>query len=189
MIENLLNLDRESLIYLNNLGSNNWDFIWLILTDKLTYTPFFILIIYLIFKNFSIKQSLFILLSISLLILFTDQFTNLVKDFFQRLRPCRDDTLNLLLRSIDVRCGKYGFFSAHASNSIAVSVFIYKLFNTKRYATLNYFLLFWVFVFSYSRIYLGVHYPLDIILGLIFGFIFGTYSYKILERTILIRTK
>ena len=67
MIENLLNLDREFLIYLNNLGSNNWDFVWLILTDKLTYTPFFLLIIYFIFKNFSIKQSLFILLSIALL--------------------------------------------------------------------------------------------------------------------------
>ena len=189
MIENLLNLDREFLIYLNNLGSNNWDFVWLILTDKLTYTPFFLLIIYFIFKNFSIKQSLFILLSIALLILFTDQFTNLVKDYFQRLRPCRDDTLNLFLRSIDVRCGKYGFFSAHASNSIAVSVFIYKLFNTKQQRALNYFLLLWVVIFSYSRIYLGVHYPLDIIFGLIFGLIFGTLGYKILENFLLIRSK
>ena len=189
MIENLLNLDREFLIYLNNLGSNNWDFVWLILTDKLTYTPFFLLIIYFIFKNFSIKQSLFILLSIAFLILFTDQFTNLVKDYFQRLRPCRDDTLNLLLRSIDVRCGKYGFFSAHASNSIAVSVFLYKLFNTKRLTGLNYFLLSWVVVFSYSRIYLGVHYPLDIMFGLIFGLIFGILGYKILESSLLIGSK
>ena len=117
------------------------------------------------------------------------EFTNLVKDYFQRLRPCRDDTLNLLLRSIDVRCGKYGFFSAHASNSIAVSVFIYKLFNTKQQTALNYFLLLWVVIFSYSRIYLGVHYPLDIIFGLIFGLIFGTLGYKILENFLLIRSK
>jgi undecaprenyl-diphosphatase len=189
MIENILNLDREFLIYLNNLGSNNWDFIWLLLTNKLTYFPFFLLVIYLIFKNFSITQSLFVLIAIALLILFTDQFTNLIKDSFQRLRPCRDDTLNFLLRSIDVRCGKYGFFSAHASNSIAVSIFLFKLFNNKNYTTLNYFLLLWVFVFSYSRIYLGVHYPLDIIFGLIFGLIFGILSYKIVEKLILIRGK
>tara|TARA_B110000003_G_scaffold203746_1_gene202453 strand:- start:608 stop:1177 length:570 start_codon:yes stop_codon:yes gene_type:complete len=189
MIENILNLDREFLIYLNNLGSNNWDFLWLTLTNKFTYTAFFLFVIYLIFKNFSIKQSLFILLSIAMLILLTDQFTNLIKDSFQRLRPCRDETLNFLLRSIEVRCGKYGFFSAHASNSIAVSVFLFKLFNNNNYTALNYFLLLWVIVFSYSRIYLGVHYPLDIIFGLIVGFVFGMLSYKIVEKLILIRGK
>lgn len=189
MMENILNLDREFLIYLNNLGSNNWDLLWLTLTNKLTYFPFFLFVIYLIFKNFSIKQSLFILLSIAMLILLTDQFTNVIKDSFQRLRPCRDDTLNFLLRSIEVRCGKYGFFSAHASNSIAVSVFLFKLFSNNNYAVLNYFLLLWVIVFSYSRIYLGVHYPLDIIFGLIVGFVFGILSYKIAEKLILIRGK
>ena len=189
MMENILNLDREFLIYLNNLGSNNWDFLWLTLTNKFTYTAFFLFVIYLIFKNFSIKQSLFILLSIAILILLTDQFTNLIKDSFQRLRPCRDETLNFLLRSIEVRCGKYGFFSAHASNSIAVSVFLFKLFNNNNYTALNYFLLLWVIVFSYSRIYLGVHYPLDIIFGLIVGFVFGMLSYKIVEKLILIRGK
>ena len=187
-MENILNLDREFLIYLNNLGSNNWDFLWLTLTNKFTYSAFFLFVIYLIFKNFSIKQSLFILLSIAMLILLTDQFTNVIKDSFQRLRPCRDDTLNFLLRSIEVRCGKYGFFSAHASNSIAVSVFLFKLFNNNNTA-LNYFLLLWVIVFSYSRIYLGVHYPLDIIFGLIVGFVFGMLSYKIVEKLILIRGK
>ncbi len=189
MMENFLNLDREFLIYLNNLGSNNWDFLWLTLTNKFTYSAFFLFVIYLIFKNFSIKQSLFILLSIAMLILLTDQFTNLIKDSFQRLRPCRDETLNFLLRSIEVRCGKYGFFSAHASNSIAVSVFLFKLFNNNNYTALNYFLLLWVIVFSYSRIYLGVHYPLDIIFGLIVGFVFGILSYKIVEKLILIRGK
>jgi len=99
------------------------------------------------------------------------------------------NTLNFLLRSIEVRCGKYGFFSAHASNSIAVSVFLFKLFSNNNYTVLNYFLLLWVIVFSYSRIYLGVHYPLDIIFGLIVGFVFGILSYKIAEKLILIRGK
>jgi undecaprenyl-diphosphatase len=190
MLENLLNLDRELLIYLNSLGSNNWDFLWLILTDKLTFIPFFLFIIYLIFKNFSTKESIFILLSIALLILFTDQFTNFIKDSFERLRPCRDDSIKDLLRSIiDVRCGKYGFFSAHASNSMAISIFLCKLFSNYNYKILNYLLVLWVLIFSYSRIYLGVHFPLDIIFGLLFGLLFGTFSYKILENFILFRAK
>jgi len=182
MLEFFLNLDRELLVYLNNLGSNNWDLLWLMLTDKLTFIPFFILVIYFIFKKFSLRQALFILLFISLLILFTDQFTNLVKDYFQRLRPCRDDTLNTLLRSIDIRCGKYGFFSAHASNSMAISIFLYKLFKTNDYKALNYFLILWVFLFSYSRIYLGLHYPIDILFGLLFGVISSSIFYAIYSR-------
>ncbi|CAI8328586.1 MAG: Uncharacterised protein [Flavobacteriaceae bacterium] len=180
MLEQFLNFDRDLLIYLNNLGSNNWDFLWLAITDKLTFLPFFLIIIYFIYKKFTTKELLFILLTIALLILFTDQFTNLIKDSFQRLRPCRDDSINFLLRSIDVRCGKFGFFSAHAANSMAVSVFLYKLF--KNFKTLNYFLIFWVIVFSYSRVYLGVHYPIDILFGLTFGFFFGSIAYKLFNR-------
>jgi undecaprenyl-diphosphatase len=150
MLEQFLQFDRDLLIYLNNLGSDNWDLLWLIITDKLTFLPFFLIIIYFIYKKFTIKELLFILLTIALLILFTDQFTNLIKDSFQRLRPCRDDSINFFLRSIDVRCGKFGCFSAHAANSMAVSVFLYKLF--KNFKILNYFLICWVIVFSYSRI-------------------------------------
>ena len=94
-----------------------------------------------------------------------------------------------VMNDLEVRCGKYGFFSAHASNSIAGSVFLFKLFSNNNYTVLNYFLLVWVIVFSYSRIYLGVHYPLDIIFGLIVGFVFGILSYKIAEKLILIRGK
>jgi undecaprenyl-diphosphatase len=89
MLEQFLQFDRDLLIYLNNLGSDNWDLLWLIITDKLTFLPFFLIIIYFIYKKFTIKELLFILLTIALLILFTDQFTNLIKDSFQRLRPCR----------------------------------------------------------------------------------------------------
>ena len=189
MLEQFLNFDRDLLIYLNNLGSNNWDFLWLAITDKLTFLPFFLIIIYFIYKKFTTKELLFILLTIALLILFTDQFTNLIKDSFQRLRPCRDDTLNFLLRSIDVRCGKFGFFSAHAANSMAVSIFLFKLFQDLNFKALNYFLIFWVVLFSYSRIYLGVHFPIDIIMGLLVGLFFGNIAYKLVNRFVLFRTK
>ena len=189
MLEQFLKYDRDLLVYLNNFGSNNWDFLWLTITDKLTFLPFFLIIIYFIYKKFTTKELLFILLTIALLILFTDQFTNLIKDSFQRLRPCRDDTLNFLLRSIDVRCGKFGFFSAHAANSMAVSIFLFKLFQDLNFKALNYFLIFWVVLFSYSRIYLGVHFPIDIIMGLLVGLFFGNMAYKLVNRFVLFRTK
>ena len=173
----LEDIDIQILVYLNSLGSEFWDPIWIILTNKTTYIPLFAFIVYYIYKRFGLKQTAFIILFISILILFTDQFTNFIKDSFQRLRPCREGYLGL--REIDIYCGKYGFFSAHASNSIAVSLFIIKIMREKYSSMFSLILISWVFVFSYSRIYLGLHYPTDILCGLIFGAISSTLFYHI----------
>ncbi len=173
----LEDIDIQILVYLNSLGSEFWDPIWIILTNKTTYIPLFAFIVYYIYKRFGLKQTAFIILFISILILFTDQFTNFIKDSFQRLRPCREGYLGL--REIDIYCGKYGFFSAHASNSIAVSLFIIKIMREKYSSMFSLILISWVFVFSYSRIYLGLHYPMDILCGLIFGVISSTLFYHI----------
>ena len=173
MLDRIKQIDTELLIFLNNLGTESWDPIWIAITDKFTFLPLFLLIIFLLFKKNGIKGLFIILLFISFLILFTDQFTNLVKDFTQRLRPCRLDELQNLLRDIDIRCGKYGFFSAHAANSISVAVFILNCVNESVKKFLKPILILWVLFFSYSRIYLGVHYPLDTIFGLTFGLLSG----------------
>lgn len=173
MLDRIKQIDTELLIFLNNLGDESWDPIWIAITDKFTFLPLFLLIIFLLFKKNGIKGLFIILLFISFLILFTDQFTNLVKDFTQRLRPCRLDELQNLLREIDIRCGKYGFFSAHAANSISVAVFILNCVNESVKKFLKPILILWVLFFSYSRIYLGVHYPLDTIFGLTFGLLSG----------------
>jgi len=170
-------IDIQILVYLNSLGSEFWDPIWIILTNKTTYIPLFAFIVYYIYKRFGLKQTAFIILFISILILFTDQFTNFIKDSFQRLRPCREGSLGL--REIDIYCGKYGFFSAHASNSIAVSLFVIRIMREKITSIFSIILIIWVFVFSYSRIYLGLHYPIDILCGLIFGAISSTLFYHI----------
>ena len=170
-------IDIQILVYLNSLGSEFWDPIWIILTNKTTYIPLFAFIVYYIYKRFGLKQTAFIILFISILILFTDQFTNFIKDSFQRLRPCREGYLEL--REIDIYCGKYGFFSAHASNSIAVSLFVIRIMREKFTSIFSIILIIWVFIFSYSRIYLGLHYPTDILCGLIFGAISSTLFYHI----------
>ena len=177
MLERIKQIDTELLIFLNNLGNKTWDPIWISITDKFTFLPLFILIIFFLFKKNGTKGLLVILLFISVLILFTDQFTNVVKDFTQRLRPCRLDELQGLLRDIDIRCGKYGFFSAHAANSISVTIFIINCVDESVKKFLKPVLILWVMIFSYSRIYLGVHYPLDTIFGLSFG-IFSGFLFK-----------
>jgi len=173
MLDRIKQIDTELLIFLNNLGNKSWDPLWVSITDKFTFLPLFILIIFFLFKKNGTKGLLVILLFISVLILFTDQFTNVVKDFTQRLRPCRLDELQGLLRDIDIRCGKYGFFSAHAANSISVTIFIINCVDESVKKFLKPVLILWVMIFSYSRIYLGVHYPLDTIFGLSFGILSG----------------
>ena len=177
MLDRIKQIDTELLIFLNNLGNKSWDPLWVSITDKFTFLPLFILIIFFLFKKNGTKGLLVILLFISVLILFTDQFTNVVKDFTQRLRPCRLDELQGLLRDIDIRCGKYGFFSAHAANSISVTLFIINCVDESVKKFLKPVLILWVMIFSYSRIYLGVHYPLDTIFGLSFG-IFSGFLFK-----------
>ena len=179
MLDRIKQIDTELLIFLNNLGNKSWDPLWVSITDKFTFLPLFILIIFFLFKKNGTKGLLVILLFISVLILFTDQFTNVVKDFTQRLRPCRLDELQGLLRDIDIRCGKYGFFSAHAANSISVTIFIINCVDESVKKFLKPVLILWVMIFSYSRIYLGVHYPLDTIFGLSFG-IFSGFLFRYL---------
>ena len=179
MLDRIKQIDTELLIFLNNLGNKSWDPLWVSITDKFTFLPLFILIIFFLFKKNGTKGLLVILLFISVLILFTDQFTNVVKDFTQRLRPCRLDELQGLLRDIDIRCGKYGFFSAHAANSISVTIFIINCVDESVKKFLKPVLILWVMIFSYSRIYLGVHYPLDTVFGLSFG-IFSGFLFRCL---------
>ncbi len=189
MIKRILEIDRELLVFLNNLGSDSWDTIWLLITDKLTFIPIFLFLIYSFFKNFGAKQTLKILLSISILILFTDQFTNFIKASFERFRPCSEPLLLGLLREIDIGCGKYGFFSAHAANSAAVTSFILLNFKIYRKSLISILLFSWVILFSYSRIYLGKHYPLDIIFGLIFGLSAGYFFYILVLNLRIFGTK
>jgi len=178
MIEQLLQYDTELFIFLNNLGSTTWDGLWLIITNKLTFIPLYAVLLYLIYKHLGLKTLLLLMFVIAAMITFTDQVTNLFKDGFQRPRPCRVNDLEGLIRYVAPRCGKYGFFSGHSSNSMAAAVFAGLLLRSY-YKNLIFILLFWSAIVAYSRIYVGVHYPLDIVCGLAFGAFAGFIFYKL----------
>jgi len=176
MIEKLLQYDTDVFLFLNGLGSDTWDMLWLIITNKLTFIPLYGILLFLIYKKYGLKSLLLSMVVIALMITFTDQITNLFKRSFMRPRPCRELHLADYMRFIAVRCGKYGFFSGHSSNSMAAAIFA-SLMLRQSYAYITPILIFWSFTVAYSRIYVGVHYPLDVICGLIFGAISGVLFY------------
>jgi undecaprenyl-diphosphatase len=112
----------------------------------------------------------------AILITFADQFTNLIKITFARIRPCNDASIAEQLRILH-HSRDFSFFSGHASNSFANTTFLFLLLK-KRYKYIG-LLFIWPILFAYSRIYVGVHYPLDIFVGMIFGLITGYLFYKI----------
>lgn len=178
MIEKLLEYDTKLFLFLNNLGSSTWDNLWLVITHEVTFVPLYAILLFLLYKKFGLKALLVFIVLVALMITFTDQITNVFKRGFQRPRPCGEANLIDQMRFIAVRCGKYGFFSGHASNSMAAAVFA-GLMLRPYYKNLIFILLFWSAIVAYSRIYVGVHYPLDIVCGLTFGAIAGFLFYKL----------
>ena len=177
MLEYLMNLDRDVFLYLNNLGSEQWDGFWLFITKQLNWIAIFLIILYLVLKNYGWRHAVLIILMISLLILITDQTTNhLFKYRFTRLRPGSDPALDGLMRAVKTS-KTFSFISGHASNSMAACFFLYTVLKSRvKYIEIMFL---WPLVFAYSRIYLGLHYPGDILVGYIWGILMALLVLKL----------
>lgn len=180
MLDKLISLDVQLLVYLNGLGSESYDGFWLFITKQTNWTPLFLLLLYIIYKKIGTKQTLYVLLSLAILILITDQFTNFMKNSVERLRPCNNPEINSFIRIVQSR-SSFSFFSGHAANSMAVAMFVYHLI--KPYFKYTFLLFLWPLIFAYSRIYLGLHYPLDILCGYLFGMLTGLFVFRIYQFT------
>lgn len=182
MIEEILKLDSKLFLFLNNLGTPKFDTFWISLSMIEANILMYLFLIFLLFYTQKTRPKflyIFYLLSvIALMITITDQGANIFKDSFQRLRPCYDESIKDSLRLVKENCGgKYGFFSAHASNSFSLAIFFGLLFKNRiRYIII--ITMIYALLISYSRIYLGVHFPIDIIVGSSFGICLGIIMYS-----------
>ena len=175
LLKNILEIDKELFLYLNSFHSDFWDTIMLMVTRKETWVPFFAIIIFFVVRN-SPKNALLVLLFLTILIVVTDQFSVILKESIQRLRPVHDPEIGPLVHNVLRKGGLHGFVSSHAANSFAIFAFTSRFFKNRLYSGL---ILFWAVIFSYSRIYSGVHYPLDILGGAILGLIVGEALFRI----------
>lgn len=166
MLERLIELDRDLLVYLNSLGSEFFDPFWEFITKQVNWIPVFAIIAYLTFKRLGWRHALLVVGMIAVLIAFTDQTTNLFKNGFQRLRPGNNPEIAGVIRAIQHR-RSFSFISGHASNSMAAAFFLYHVL--KPYLKYMGFIFLWPLIFAYSRIYLGLHYPGDILMGYLWG--------------------
>jgi len=176
-MNSFLNLDQSVFFLINGNHSPFWDEIMIFFTQAYTWAAFFIIFLFFIFKKYKTKKGLVILLVLIIAMTFSDQFSSVIKELVKRFRPSHEPFIENMVHSALKRGGLYGFFSAHASNSMVMAVFSSLIFRNKTY---NWLAFSWMFIIGYTRIYLGMHYPLDVICGWIAGVLIGYAFYKII---------
>lgn len=180
VLEFLDQVDKDLLLFLHHQSSPFLDVAMVAITEKYNWIPLYLLLIFALIRQFR-WQAVYSMAAVILLVILSDQLTSgFMKPFFGRFRPCHDPEIGHLIRIIRRCGGEFGFVSSHAANSFSVSTFFILLFHkSHRYI---WWLLIWPLLFSYSRIYLGVHYPLDVLGGALVGIGLGWMMYRATEK-------
>ena len=165
------------LLFLNGLHHPWLDPVMYYLTQTFFWLPLYAFLIFLIFKNYG-KQGWHILIGVVVTVTLADQITgSLMKPFFARFRPSHEPTLDGLVHIVNnYRGGLYGFASSHAANTFGTALFVWLVL--RQYHRWTAWIFLWAVLMTYTRIYLGVHYPGDIIVGAIVGLVSGWIGFR-----------
>lgn len=176
MLDKLILYDKELFEFLNGLGNEHWDTFWMMVTQQFNWIPLFALFLFLVFKAYGWKKGLIIMLIVAVLVTFSDQFANLIKHSFGRLRPNNDPSINGMIRILK-HPKSFSFVSGHAMTSFAVTTYLF--FLLRKHFKFVVLIFIWPMLFAYSRIYLGVHFPMDILGGVFMGILIAILFYQI----------
>lgn len=179
LIDSILQIDEELFSFLNGLHAPMLDTLMLWATNKYFWIPLYLLLIFFISRKYK-WSGIYLIATIILVVILANGVTSsFMKPYFQRLRPCYDSDLQETIHLMKRCGGRFGFASSHASNHFGLATIIWLLFGTRyRIAAL---LFPWAVLIAYSRVYVGVHYPLDILAGAIVGAILAWIIYKLFE--------
>ena len=179
MIELFEQWDQQLFMWLNSCYSNFWDIVMWNVSKTFVWVPLYAFVVFLVFQKYKLKG--FIpFLGMVLCVTLTDQVSvHLFKEVFQRYRPCHNLELSGMVHLVNNKCGgQYGFVSSHAANTFGFAALSW-LFLRKRYVLFALF--FWAALVSYSRIYLGVHYPADVFFGALLGIVIASLVYLLIS--------
>lgn len=177
MLDWLLELDKDLFLLINSFGYPYLDGFMIWMSDKYIWFPLYAYLIFRLYQQdgFTFYQPL---LALILVIVITDQLTSgFMKPFFERYRPCHHPEVKSLVTDISHCGGLYGFASSHAANTFGLATFFY----LKEKSALSIVLLVWASIVSYSRIYLGSHFPGDVITGAEIGYLAAYVMYTALN--------
>ncbi len=171
--------DTALFMFLNGMHSELTDQLMVFISGKYEWIPLYVLLLLLIGIKIGWKNLIVVLPFVIILIIFTDQTSVMIKNLAERLRPCHDPTIMDQVHTVNEHCGgQFGFVSSHAANTFGLAIFVGLLLKPF-YKHVVLILVIWAFVVSYSRIYLGVHYPLDIIMGALLGAFIGYFTHRL----------
>lgn len=182
-MEQLLTWDRELLLWLNSFHAPWLDPIMLWVTKTFFWLPLYAFLIYLVFKKYK-NEGWLVLIGAAVVVLLCDQITStFMKPFFERLRPSHEPSLQGMLHLVnDYRGGRYGFSSGHAANTLGTALFVWLTLRGR--VRLIGLIFLWAALMTYTRIYLGVHYPGDILVGGCIGLVCGWAGFQLSQRLI-----
>lgn len=180
----MIELDRQIFLFLNSLNTPFLDKLMWIVSMKAVWIPLYLAIIWMVMKKYGRRGWIPVAL-IPVLVLIDDQGSTFLKNLVARPRPCHEPAITGMVHTVNGYCaGMYGFVSGHAANSFGVAAFSASLLG-RRWFTWSIFV--WAALVSYSRIYLGVHYPGDILGGALLGITAGTgiawIAAKLIKKT------